>query len=249
MTVGRPRGARNSLARGSSASTAQDLVASAQLLQPADQPNVRDVQVQLPWRVLPGPVRLRRINWRRRRGGSADTRSSTGLQPPVGSTHRATVTLGHPMGCEVWAAAVQALDEREATLRRGPDSVKPGDQEEGLVEAEGGVGLGGAVVPEGGNQRVRLHEAFTGQAAVVSREETGLGLQAPGGLEEEVLRVLRSSDRGRVSLTVDGSQDVSRREAGEVGDRTRSSAQDHALARRLQRAKAVRRRAAHASPP
>jgi hypothetical protein len=182
-------------------------------------------------------------------GWSADTRTSTRLQPPVGSTDRATVALGHPMGCEVWAAAVQALDERETTFRRGPDTVEPGDQEEGLVEAEGGLGLRGAVVPEGGNQRVRLHEAFTGQAAVVGREETGLGLQAPGGLEEEVLRVLRSSDRGRVSLAVDGSQDVPRREAGEVGDRAQSSPQDHALARRLQRAQAVRQRAAHASPP
>ena len=46
-----------------------------------------------------------------------------------------------------------------------------------------------------------------------------------------------------------GSQDVPRCEAGDVGDGAQSSPQDHALARCLQRAQAVRQRAAHASPP
>jgi hypothetical protein len=153
------------------------------------------------------------------------------------------------MGCEVGAAAVQALDEREPAFRRRPDAVEPGDQEEGLVEPKNGLGLRGAVVPERGNQRVRRQEAFTGQPAVVGREETGLGLQAPGGLEEEVLRILRSADRRRISLAIDGSFDVPRRETGEVGDGAQARAQHHALARRLQRTQAVRRkRAAHASP-
>ena len=114
------------------------------------------------------------------------------LQPPVGSTDRATVALGHPMGCEVGLRQFRhsTNESPHFVAAQMPSSLEI--RKKAWSNPRWTPGCVARWCRNAANQRVRRQEAFTGQPAVMGREETGLGLQAPGGLEEEVLRILRS---------------------------------------------------------